>query len=101
MSRTKSESKRELDAMKKQNAALSKENDRVKQNDLESLRIDAMSLDELNKLKTKLQSKIKTIEDAEKDLTDNTIKCIACQDNKKNIVFMDGCEHMVLCDECE
>merc|ERR1712129_458047 len=75
--------------------------DRLKQNDLESLRIDAMSLDELNKLKTKLQCKIKTIEDAEKDLTDNTIKCIACQDNKKNIVFIDGCEHMVLCDECE
>merc|ERR1712129_1882 len=91
----------DLDAMKKQNVDLLKEIDRLKQNDLDSLRIDAMSMDELNEIKAKLSSKIRAIEEAERDLMDNTLNCIACQDNKKNVSFTNGCDHFVLCDECE
>ena len=64
-------------------------------------RINAMSLEELKEIKVTLQSKIKLIEEAENLLMNNTLKCVACMDNKKNISFIDGCDHFVLCNECE
>ena len=64
-------------------------------------RINAMSWEELNETKFLLQGKIKLIEEAETLLMNNTLKCVACMDNKKNISFSDGCDHFVLCDECE
>merc|ERR1712228_82748 len=66
-----------------------------------SERINAMSLNELSSLKNLLKDKIKMIENAEQSLMDNTLNCIACMDNKKNISFSDGCDHVALCDECE
>merc|ERR1712228_305513 len=66
-----------------------------------SERINAMSLNELSSLKNLLKDKIKLIENAEQSLMDNTLNCIACMDNKKNISFSDGCYHVALCDECE
>eukprot|EP01084_Bolivina_argentea_P317982 551365_1 len=65
-----------------------------------SEKLNPMSLDELNQLKSKMQNKIKLIEKAEKKIIDNTYKCVACVDNVKNISF-DSCSHMALCDKCE
>merc|ERR1712129_88658 len=64
-------------------------------------RINAMDLGELSVLKSRLHQKMKLIEDTEKILMETSLNCIACTDNKKNIVFMDGCSHVALCDECE
>ena len=63
--------------------------------------ISRLSLDELNALKAMKQNEIKLIEEAEKELIDNTLKCIACMDRKKNIFFIDGCDHIAFCQECE
>ena len=48
-----------------------------------------------------MQHKIKLIEEAEKELIDNTLKCIVCMENKKNISFADGCDHVAVCSQCE
>ena len=63
--------------------------------------VNAMSLEELSRLKTALFGKIKLIEETEKQLMDDTYKCVACTDSKKNISFIDGCDHVALCEGCE
>eukprot|EP01084_Bolivina_argentea_P265488 450031_1 len=62
--------------------------------------INRMSLDELNELKIETQKRMRLIEEAERQLMENTFKCIACMDNLKNISF-DACDHIALCDKCE
>ena len=78
-------------------------------------RLDSLSLDELNVLKQEKQKEIddlsalkqakqedlKLIEDAEHELIQNTLKCVACMDMPKNVSFVDGCNHMALCADCE
>eukprot|EP01084_Bolivina_argentea_P240173 403561_1 len=97
---------------KKENETLKQENEALKQRlDLlqcRSEKIKAMNLNQLNESKTimqntivNMQNKIKLIEETEKELMDNTYKCVACTDNMKNISFVDGCDHVALCHKCE
>merc|ERR1712048_470997 len=100
------EQKKRLDSMQQQNSSITNEliKKMVSENkmlnkiacvdEITTARIDAMNLDELKKLK-------QIVEDAEKELMENTLNCIACKENKKNVSFADGCDHFVLCNQCE
>merc|ERR1712228_382493 len=93
--------KSEFIKVKQQRDALQKKVDGLEYLEYKPERIKAMSLEELNQAKVRLQNKMKLIENAERSLVDKTLRCIACLDNKKNIAFMDGCGHIAVCDQCE
>ena len=63
--------------------------------------INTMNLEELNKLEVELQNGVKNMQSARQRLLVNEYKCIACYDNKKNVLFIDGCDHISYCDSCE
>lgn len=65
-----------------------------------SQQINTLNLAELSGLENKLLNGIMNIQQAREHLLDNN-KCIACKDNKKNISFIDGCNHIALCGQCE
>merc|ERR1712228_870992 len=90
--------KSEFIKVKQQRDALQKKVDEL---EYKPERIKAMSLEELSKTKDRLLSKIKLVENAERLLMDNTLKCVICKENNKNISFMDGCDHVAVCNECE
>jgi len=89
----------------KENVRLKKREDALqrKVQDLEykPSRIKAMDFEDLSSAKSKLQSTLKLIENAEKSLIERTLKCIICRHRQKNVYFVDGCDHVIVCDECE
>merc|ERR1719384_2427696 len=64
-------------------------------------RIQAMSLEDLNKTKTKYLSRVKLIENTEKSLLSVMYNCVICKERRKNISFSDACNHVAVCEECE
>ena len=60
-----------------------------------------LNLKQINKLSLDLHSGLKATEDARAQYLDNTLNCVVCKDNKKNILFSDGCEHIAVCGKCE
>merc|ERR1712110_24379 len=75
--------------------------EKVNKFEFEVENMNTLNFEQLNQIKSRLQSKLKKVHDAEEFLTDNTYKCVACIDNKKNISFVDGCGHLALCHKCE
>ena len=102
----------ELRRVKEENGKLLKANDKLEQQlrdlkrKMDALecnpeRISAMNTEQLNQAKARWHKNIELIEEEERLLMENSLNCIACRDVKKNISFMDGCDHFVLCNECE
>merc|ERR1712130_916456 len=87
------------------NDELKKKDDELKKTknglDYKLERINTMNSADLKNLQTILHDKIKMVENAKESLMDNALNCVVCKDKKKNIVFMDGCDHVAVCDDCE
>ena len=60
-------------------------------------RIHELKVDELNQLAHDLNA---GLEDVQKE-RDTRRKCVICLENLKNTYFIDGCDHIVLCSDCE
>ena len=60
-----------------------------------------LTLKQINKLALELQHGIRMTEIARERLFDSKLNCISCMDRPKDIGFVDGCGHIVLCMECE
>eukprot|EP01084_Bolivina_argentea_P022252 41356_1 len=60
-----------------------------------------LDMRELNSFESELQCGLKEIKEAKDQLIENKFNCVICQERHKNICFMDGCSHIVLCDQCE
>eukprot|EP01084_Bolivina_argentea_P084299 152489_1 len=62
-------------------------------------RINVLSIEELNKLKSELENGIKVIEQAKDTKITHKTKCIWCLENDKN-VLIDPCKCVALCKQC-
>eukprot|EP01084_Bolivina_argentea_P288534 495235_1 len=67
----------------------------------DSIKNNVLNLEQLNKLERELLHGMQCISNSRLYLMDVKNKCIVCKENNKNMVFNDGCDHMVLCMECE
>ena len=90
------------DMITKHNEELQKEN-----NSLSVDKIDRTNEEGLNELTSRTQNRIielqhnlKKIQEAKDRLVESQLYCMICLKNKKNI-FIQGCNHFVICDECE
>lgn len=63
--------------------------------------MDALNLKQLNELEVKLLNALRKTQQSREALMESNYKCIACTVRKKNISFVDGCNHVALCEECE
>lgn len=60
-------------------------------------RIHELNDEEFHKLKNDINEGLETVQCEEDDRS----KCAICKDNKKEIYFVDGCNHVVICGNCE
>jgi len=90
---------REINELKRKNASLEKRLAMMQSAD--KLVLETMTLEELDQAKANCRERIRLIEDAEKHYIDSNYKCVACLDRKRNVVFLDGCDHQSFCDRCE
>ena len=67
----------------------------------ESDLVDTMSMDELNELEKQLNKGLERLQDARMRIVSEDRQCVVCQDRSKAVCFVDGCDHLVLCAQCE
>ena len=59
-----------------------------------------LDLQELNETESKLQRAMNKIKDRKNALIKKKFYCIICYDRPKCMQFIDGCDHIVICQEC-
>eukprot|EP01083_Nonionella_stella_P300240 1023877_1 len=64
-------------------------------------KLHTLNLDRLNDLEITLQSSLQKLHKARYRLLDIERLCSVCKDKRKNIAFLDGCEHVTVCGSCE
>ena len=57
-------------------------------------------LEQLDLLKQRFEYKLSKIAKAKEKIFENGVLCMICLDNRKNVLIQ-GCNHYVICDECE
>lgn len=60
-------------------------------------RIHDLDVDELSKLTRNLHSGLEVVQKER----DTRSKCVSCMEKIKNVYFTDGCNHVVVCGDCE
>jgi len=63
--------------------------------------INALSVKQLNGLEQTFMSTMKRLRESRNNLLELERLCVACKDRPKNVLFVDGCDHIALCVECE
>ena len=63
--------------------------------------INTLSIQQLDELEQTLMSSMKRLREARSRMLELERLCVACKDQKKNVLFVDGCDHIALCVECE
>ena len=63
--------------------------------------VDTMSLQQLDELEKQLNKGLERVQDARTRIVVEDRQCIVCQDRNKCVCFIDGCNHVVLCLQCE
>lgn len=81
---------------------LQKENTDLRKSKEESIgyrltRVHELNDQEFAALRTDVKKGLETIQTEE----DNRSRCVVCLNKKPNICFIDGCDHLVICDQCE
>ena len=96
----------QIDHLKKESALNIEQNDKWKQENKELKdKINTLTKNvnvvQLNEFKSTMPICTNNIKETEKQLIDNTYKCMECRVYKADIAFIDGCDHFALCRQCE
>ena len=60
--------------------------------------LDVKGLDDLE---MKLQESVRSVQHERERKLEDEYKCRVCLDHRKNVYFVDGCDHVEICGECE
>lgn len=98
----KAQSAHSLKSLQSQYDQLNRENEDLWRSKDESIkyrleRAHDLEMHELDRLKTDLAEGLDTVQKEQ----DTRAKCSICYDKPKDIYFIDGCDHLVICSDCE